>query len=345
MPIRNIVVVGASAGGVEALMNLARELPANLQAALFAVLHVPPQGTSVLPQLLARTGSLPAEHAQHGEQIRLGRWYVAPPDKHLLLQRSGFIHLGRGPAENGHRPAVDPLFRSAARAYGSRVIGVILSGALDDGTAGLLAVKLGGGVAIVQDPAESLYASMPRSAIENVEVDHVASVRDLARLIARLAGEPIPRSESIMSTELEDAGDEVAVAEDGQSALDEQQRRGVPSAFACPDCHGVLWESRDGELVRYRCRVGHAYLPLALADAQSERLEESLWIALRTLKESSALSKRMASRARERRMAQVAATYDTRATEADARAAVIEDVLKRGRLSASGADASMLETT
>jgi len=334
----DIIVIGASAGGVEALTALARALPADLQAALFVVLHVPAHGKSVLPHLLARAGRLPAQHAVSDEEIRLGRWYVAPPDHHMIL-RNGRVHLGRGPSENGHRPAVDPLFRSAASEFGQRVVGVVLSGSLDDGTAGLLAVKAAGGVTVVQDPAEALYPSMPQSAIENVSIDHVHSLHEIAQLLARLAHENTLTSQAPVTEELDRIGTEAAIAEDGQAAMDELEPRGVPSAFACPDCQGVLWEVREGDLVRYRCRVGHSYLPQGLSVAQSERIEESLWIALRALKENAAFSRRLARRARERQLDRMAEVYESRGQEAEHRAGVLEDVLKRGRLSASLEDA------
>jgi two-component system chemotaxis response regulator CheB len=282
---------------------------------------------------------LSAQHARHGETIAPGRWYVAPPDQHLVI-RGDKVYLGRGPSENGHRPAIDPLFRSAASAFGSRVIGVVLSGSLVDGTAGLLAVELSGGVTVVQDPEEALYPSMPQSAIDNVHVDHICPIAQIGPLLSRLAREPVEVTEdSSMRPNPDETGMEAAIAEDGQAAIESLEARGVPSAFACPDCHGVLWEMREGELVRYRCRVGHAYLPQALSVAQSERLEESLWIALRALKENIALSRRLAERARERHMPQMAVSYETRAREAAERAAVIEEVLKRGRLSAAVEDA------
>jgi two-component system chemotaxis response regulator CheB len=342
MASRDIIVIGASAGGVEALTALARVLPPDFSAALFAVLHVAPHGNSVLPQLLSRAGFIGAEHAIHGDKIVPGRWYVAPPDQHLLI-REDCVHLGRGPSENGHRPAIDPLFRSAASSYGSRVIGVVLSGALDDGTAGLLAVKQSGGVTIVQEPTEALHPSMPLSAIEHVKPDHILPVADIGAKLTQLTREPGSVSTRRVEADPEHTGTEAAIADEGQAAIEELDSRGVPSGFACPDCHGVLWEVREGDLVRYRCRVGHAYLPQALSVAQSEQLEESLWIALRTLKESSSLSKRLAERARERKMLQMAVTYETRAREAAQRAAVIEDVLKRGRLSASVEEANATE--
>jgi two-component system, chemotaxis family, protein-glutamate methylesterase/glutaminase len=344
MPAPQIIVIGASAGGVEALTTLARGLPADFPAPLFAVLHVPSHGSSVLPQLLTRAGPLPAHHPQHGEPILRGRWYVAPPDHHLLI-REDHVHLGRGPSENGHRPAIDPLFRSAASAFEARVIGVVLTGSLDDGTAGLMAIKRAGGVAIVQDPAEALYSSMPQSALEHVNVDHVCSIEKLAQLLTRLVREPVATAESTMPSDEKGTAFEAEIAARGQDAIEDLEHRGVPSAFACPDCHGVLWEMRDGDLVRYRCRVGHAYLPQALAAAQSEQLEQSLWVALRTLKEHSALSKRLAQRARDRKMQQLASTYETRAHEASQRAALIEDVLKRGRLNAAFEEAIAADKT
>jgi two-component system chemotaxis response regulator CheB len=283
-----------------------------------------------------------AAHAVHGEKIVPGRWYVAPPDHHMLI-RGDEVHLGRGPSESGHRPAIDPLFRSAASTYGARVVGVVLSGSLDDGTAGLLAVKQSGGLAIVQEPTDAMYPSMPLSAIENVEVDHVVPVADIGRLLTQLTRENASNTGAPVKSARDEIGTEAAIAEDGQAAIEELDTRGVPSGFACPDCHGVLWEVREGDLVRYRCRIGHAYLPQGLSVAQSEQLEESLWIALRTLKESSALSKRLAQRAHERKMPQMALAYEVRAHEASQRAAVIEDVLKRGRLSASVEDANALD--
>jgi two-component system chemotaxis response regulator CheB len=185
MPDRDVVVVGASAGGVEALVDLAASLPADLPAAVLVVLHVPPTGTSALPHILNRHGPLRAGHASDGEPIARGRIYVAPPDRHLLV-RPGQVHLTLGPPENGHRPAIDPLFRSAARSYGSRVIGVVLSGTLDDGTAGMLAIKARGGLGVVQGPADARYPGMPGSAATHAKIDHVLAAASMGQLLARL---------------------------------------------------------------------------------------------------------------------------------------------------------------
>src|SRR5437588_1312081 len=190
MPGHDIIVVGASAGGVEALVTLARSLKRNLQAAVFVVLHIPAQSPSLLPEILSRAGPLKAVQATDDMQIEQGHIYSAPPDHHMLMEQ-GKICVVRGPKENRHRPAIDPLFRSAALAYGPRVIGVILTGSLDDGTAGLLAVKRRGGIAVVQDPHEALYPSMPRSALENVDVDYTLPLSAITSLLARLAREPV----------------------------------------------------------------------------------------------------------------------------------------------------------
>jgi two-component system chemotaxis response regulator CheB len=189
MPGHDIIVMGASAGGVEALREIVRGLPADLSAAIFVVLHLPSDATSVLPDILKRAGRLPAFHPKDLDAIEPGRIYVAQPDCHLLIKR-GQVRLVRGPKENSARPAIDPLFRTAARYYARRVIGVVLSGTLDDGTAGLLDIKLRGGIAVVQEPADAIYSGMPRSALENVEVDHCVPASEIASLLTRLVNEP-----------------------------------------------------------------------------------------------------------------------------------------------------------
>lgn len=322
----DIIVIGASAGGVEALAQVASDLPADLAAAVFIVLHVPAHGISVLPAILSRRGVLPATHPADGEPIRSGHIYIAPPDHHLLVKH-GYMRVVRGPTENGHRPSVDPLFRSAARFYGPRVIGVILSGTLDDGTSGLLTVKRRGGLAVVQDPEEALFAGMPRSAVENVAVDWVVPLADVGPTLARLARESAPGSAEAASAELEA---EVDIAEMDMGAI-EAPRAGAPSGFTCPDCHGALWEVQEGDLTRFRCRVGHAYSPDSLLAEQSEALEEALWIAMRALEESAALADRMAERAQERGHALAATRFGEQAQDARQRAAIIRRALIKGQ--------------
>src|SRR5207247_7253128 len=214
-------------------------MPADFPAAVFIALHVPAHGTSVRPKIISRAGPLPATHAWDGEPIRSGRIYVAPPDRHLLL-KLGHVRVARGPTENSHRPAIDPLFRTAARRYGRRVIGVVLSGLLDDGTAGLLAIKGRGGLAVVQHPDDALYASMPQSALNHVAVDHTAPVVAMGPLLARLAAEPLsPAAEPPVPPEMEIETD---MAELELQALQNLDRPGLPAGLACPECNGTLWE-------------------------------------------------------------------------------------------------------
>ena len=328
MPGHDIIVIGASAGGVEALVKLAGQLPADLPASIFIVLHIPAQSPSLLPDILSRSGRLEAVHPQNGESIARRRIYIAPPDHHLLVTH-GHVHVIRGPKENRHRPAIDPLFRSAALAFGPRVVGVVLTGALDDGTAGLYAVKRRGGIAIVQDPHEALYPSMPRSVLEHVNVDYCLSLSAIGPRLERLAhqqtGEegayPVP----------EDMEEEVKYAamnlDDGIFSTSE--RVGKPSAFSCPECGGVLWELRDQDLLRFRCRVGHAFSVESVEAAQVEQLEDALWTALKTLEENASLSRRMAKRASERGQKSLVRLYEERVRGAEQRARLIQQVFEK----------------
>lgn len=324
----DIIVVGASAGGVEVLSQLVRGLPANLPAAIFVVLHISPNGPSVLPNILNRRSALNALHPKDGDPILHGRIYVAPPDRHLLVKR-GHIQVAHGPKENRHRPAIDPLFRTAARAYGARVVGIVLSGALDDGTAGLMAIKNKGGVAIAQDPEEALYDSMPRSAIENVKVDCILPVSEMPPVLVRLANELV---EEIELQEENNGSDRELDMESGMAELDigamqSGNRPGKPSGYSCPECGGVLWELHDDNLLRFRCRVGHAYSAESLLDNQNEVLEEALWSALRGLKERGVLAQRMAKRSREQGHNLTAQRFEAQAEEAEQHAEVIRQVL------------------
>lgn len=331
MSTSRIVAIGGSAGSVESLLQITRSLPTNFAAPVCIVLHVSPHSASVFPSLINRAHRMQAVHPKQGDPIEPGRIYVAPPDAHFLV-RDGRAHLGKGPSENGSRPAIDPLFRSIAHSFGPGAIGVVLSGALDDGTAGLAAIKARGGIAIVQKPEEALYSSMPQSALDNVAVDYVVSQSELTALLERLIAEPLPPG---TSAQLSALAIEVAVAEHGTEGDEpEHTSLGHPSGFACPDCHGVLWEIKEGDLSRFRCRVGHAYLPDSLVAAQSEKLEEALWTAMRALRESAALAARLAARATQRNMPLVARAHEKRAGEARERAQLIEAVIGKGQLTA-----------
>ena len=282
---KDIVVVGASAGGMGALKKLAAGLPAEFPAALFVVWHLSPGVRSVLPRVLERAGRLPALNPSDGDRIQPGRIYVAPNDHHMLLEK-GYVRVTRGPKENRFRPAIDPLFRSAAYVYGPRAIGVVLTGALDDGTSGLWAIKLRGGTAIVQDPEDAQHRSMPLNALDNVEADYTLPVAEIGPLLGRLVREAAPAEPEVVRPALEQMQAEVKIAE-GADAMDHGVRRfGEFSAFTCPECKGVLTLLKDGTLQRYRCHTGHAYSADALIESTTEEVEQQLWNAVRTLDET-----------------------------------------------------------
>ena len=281
----DIVVVGASAGGVVALRQLAEALPADLPAAVLIVLHLSPGAPSQLASILNRSGRLPAVNAEHGSPLKPGCIYVAVPDHHLLVEQ-GRMLLVRGPKENRHRPAIDPLFRSAALAYGPRVIGIVLTGLLDDGTLGLWHVKEAGGLAVVQDPADAEHSGMPQNALDNVAVDHCESLAALGTHLpewVRLrAGRPPKRLDrGLMQIE-----NRIAQMKDD---IDDIHKLGVPSDFTCPECEGSLFRMKGRHTASYRCRVGHAYGEATLAADQAAAAEASLWAAMRALREKSEL--------------------------------------------------------
>jgi two-component system chemotaxis response regulator CheB len=287
---RDVVAVGASAGGVESLRTLVAGLPPDYPGAVLIVLHVPRDAPSALPAILERSGPLPAAPAVDGEPLRNGRIYVAPNDHHLL-RLDGHVRVTRGPAENGHRPAVDPLFRSVARAVGRRAIGVVLSGSRDDGAAGLATIVAHGGAAVVQDPADALYPWMPRAALLSSPTEHVAPAAKLGALIAEITAmglpevPPAPAADALLDAE-------VKMSELGPLTSDELAVR--PAGYGCPSCGGALFQFGPDPMPRYRCRVGHAWSPESLLDEQAIALEGALWMALRALEEKSALSRRMA---------------------------------------------------
>jgi two-component system, chemotaxis family, protein-glutamate methylesterase/glutaminase len=310
---RDIVVVGASAGGVEALERFVAGFPPEAGAAIFVVLHVMPGGTSVLAQILQRKTALQCRPAQDGDPIERGRIYVAPPDHHMLLHRDG-VTLSHGPRENGHRPAIDPLFRSAARAFGRRVIGVVLSGALDDGTAGLRMIVDAGGCAIVQTPREALYGSMPSSALTHVQRAESLPVADMAARICEIIDRPVSPAEPQVRAPQPNASEQPAAAHDPVA-----NRGGNLTDLTCPECGGTLWETTESGVSRFRCHVGHVYSAGALDVSQSEALEAALWGALRSLQERGRLFRRLSQRSRDNRSVR----YRIKADEANAHAAAL----------------------
>ena len=286
-----IVVVGASAGGIEALRSLVSALPATFPTPICVVLHIAPESPGVLHEILSRAGPLVATNAVSGELLRAGRIYVAPPDCHLVIE-PGKVCVTKGPKENRFRPAIDPLFRSAAQVYGPGVIGVVLTGSLDDGSGGLWAVKQLGGTAIVQDPAEALYPDMPRNAMRHVNVDHVVRLAEVAPLLVRLTAGPVQaRTPGPIPPHV---STEVKIAME-QNPIDAGlEGIGEPSRFACPECHGVLLRIKDGANARFRCHTGHAYSGASLIAAVNEQIEGSLWTSIRALEEGQLLLCEMA---------------------------------------------------
>jgi two-component system chemotaxis response regulator CheB len=310
----DIVVIGASAGGVEALTQLVRDLPPGLPASLFVACHFPSGHRSALPHILSRSGAVLATHAIDGELFHPGHIYVAPPDYHLLLAADQRMHLTRGPRENHNRPAIDPLFRSAARNYGSRVIGVILTGFLDDGTAGLLAVRSGGGIAVVQDPADAAVASMPETAVRIAGADHCVTLDRLAPLLEELIRQPAATPGGLAMTDAFEKMPEIVNADmNGQVR---NQRRGRISLFGCPDCGGVLWQVDEDKLVQFRCHVGHVYQGETLLQEQADLLETALWTAVRIFKERYLLSQQLAEQETSRGQRAAAARFQEQADQA-----------------------------
>mgnify|MGYP000104587614 CR=1 FL=1 len=291
-----IIVVGASAGGVEALTRLVADLPSNLPAAVFVVLHLAPHSQSHLASILKRASQLEVTSAWDGDIIRPGWIYVAIPDHHLTLE-DGLVRIGHGPKENRHRPAIDALFRSAAFSHGSRVIGVILTGALDDGTAGLLAIKQCGGIAIVQDPNDAFCPEMPRNALAHVNADAVVPVVEMGALLTRLVRVPVESAHEDASTR-ELLWKEIQLTDLRHTSPASDDGPGVPSAYPCPEWHGTLSEIHDGSLIRYTCRVGHGFSRDALMKGQDDALETALRSALKTLEESTSLTQHSLAQAK-----------------------------------------------
>jgi two-component system, chemotaxis family, protein-glutamate methylesterase/glutaminase len=323
MQTKDVIVIGSSAGGVEALRRLCACLPADLPAAVLIVQHLSPSARSVLPQLLAKVGSLPAATPSDGEALERGRIYVAGPDHHLLL-RPGHVLVRRGPFENRTRPAVNALFRSAAIAYGARVIGVVLTGLLDDGTDGLIAIKAVGGTSVVQHPDDAEWPSMPRNALKRDHVDHAVKLDDMGALLSRLcreeAGPSIPPPEDYM------VEDRIA-AQDFASLNEAVETPGRASKISCPDCGGVLNQIDADKEIRFRCQVGHAFTPLGLAAMQADELERALGVAVRTHRDRMRLFEQMKESAVDRGLPHAKARWETASAEAERFVAVLENAM------------------
>lgn len=340
---RDLIVIGASAGGIEALQQLCAGLPGNLDAAVLVILHTAPSADGLLPRLLTRAGPLLATNARDGEAIEKGRIYVAKPDHHLIVGR-GFLKNVRGPRENHSRPAIDPTFRSSALAYGSRVIGVVLTGLLDDGTSGLMVIRAHGGAAVVQDPQTAMFPSMPRNALARVPDAVVANLAEMPKLLRRLVAEEVV-AENHFEQNDQATRKEVRLAEADPEAMQSGEQEGKSSPFACPECGGVLWEINQNGMLRYRCRVGHAFTSQHLQLEQRHRIETALWSALRALEENAALQRRMAARAESSNFNETYKVFEERARAAESNSQTLRDFLVHMNVSEPLDQTKMEETS
>ena len=340
----DIIVIGASAGGLKVFETIVSQLPSNLPAAVFIVWHLSPDYPSLLPEILARQTPLPVKHARGKEPIRPGHIYVAPPNHHMLVEW-GNVRLSRGPKENRFRPAIDVLFRSAALAYGQRVIGVVLTGSLDDGAAGLYAIKQQGGIAVVQDPTDALHSSMPMAAMKAVEVDYCVPCIEIGALLVDLVNKAIPVQEVNPVSEKMDI--EVGIAREDQGLEIGIMKLGELSPYTCPECHGVLLQLKEGSLLRFRCHTGHAYSLNTLLAEVTQSIEESLWDGIRTIEASEMLMIHTAKHLREMNEHEAADLLLQKAEDAKRRAHLVRqalmsnEILSQDNLNEQIKDASM----
>ncbi len=314
-----VIVVGASAGGVEALVGFVRALPVETRQAVCVVLHVSPAGTSAMPDILGRAARLPVHSPADGDPLLGGHIYVAPPDHHLEVEL-GRVRLTQAPRENGHRPAIDATMRSAALAYDGGVVGFVLSGSRDDGTAGLLAIKQRGGAAVVQDPDEALYPGMPRSAIDHVDVDAVLALADMAQWLAdHDRDDPPPPGGATMP--------DPPTPPLGQGPREDADG----TRYTCPDCGGVLFEQSEGGLTRFRCSVGHVFSTESLAVEQARHLEGAMWTAVHALEDRAELLQQMARSSDRTERPRSARAFESQATDLLRRAGIVRDAIEHPR--------------
>jgi two-component system, chemotaxis family, protein-glutamate methylesterase/glutaminase len=323
---RDIVVIGTSAGGLEALQSLFSRLPDDLNAAVLVVMHRTENTASLLPEILARSATLPVISPEDGDLIRRGQIYIGPPGVHMLVE-NGRVRLIRGPRENRHRPAIDPLFRSAAASFGPRVIGVILTGMLDDGTSGVMVICAHGGSAVIQSPKTAMFPAMPQNALNRVPDAVVAPIEEIPSVLHDMIAENIEVNGYGRPIEEDVAERETKAAEVDMGQMENENRLEEASEFGCPECGGVLWEIEQGDLLRFRCRVGHAYTADHLQAAQRQAVESALWAALRALEENLSMYKRLAGRAVAAGNRETARTYEERISTTEANARVLQRFL------------------
>jgi two-component system, chemotaxis family, protein-glutamate methylesterase/glutaminase len=321
-----VIAIGGSAGAPEAMMSLIRDLPADLPAAVLVAIHRTPEGPDLLAEILENLGSLPTVMAEEGQRLERGRIYVAPPDRHLLVEHD-HLHVRRGPRENRARPAIDPLFRSAAVCCSTRVIGVLLSGMLNDGTSGLRAIKRCGGLTVVQDPRSAAFPDMPRHALAHVAVDHIVPLARLAPVLSELATSPRP---PLLATVPEEIRIEALIPAQELTVMHDHHPFGPLSTLACPDCHGSMVEIREGDLLRFRCHSGHAFTLETLRLAQGEAWERTLYAAMRAQQGQAMLAGRLAAEAGAKGHARSAKALARRERDYREGAEVIRQLLAQG---------------
>jgi two-component system, chemotaxis family, protein-glutamate methylesterase/glutaminase len=320
MPKRDIIVIGGSAGGIETLRSLVAGLPSDLPATIFIVMHTGADSPSVLDLILNRAGPLPAITPRDKQKIPRGKIVVAPPDHHLIIEPDR-ICLSRGPKENRFRPAIDPLFRSAAQVYGPRVIGVILTGGLDDGTAGLWAIKRLGGMAVVQDPRDALVPSMAESALRYVEVDHCVPLQEIAPLLVKLTAQDIDDKGDYEVPDYLDI--EVKIAKQDPAIEQDVRKLWEKTSYTCPECHGVLLRLKESGRERFRCHTGHAFSEDSLLSSLTEGVEESLWATIRSIEETVMLLEHLSKHAAESNDSELAERLQAKAKEAMRRSELV----------------------
>jgi len=327
-----LIVIGTSAGGTQPLLDLVAGLPKDFPAAICIVTHIPAHSPSRLPEVLSRAGPLPVSHPQDGEPIQPGHIYCAPPDHHLLVE-AGHFAVKRGPKENRNRPAIDTLFRSAAHSEGPAAIGVILSGLLDDGTSGLWTIQHFGGIAIVQDPEDAEYSSMPSSALNQVHVDHTVRSADLAGLLIRLVNEPLPSpsAPSLTNADRQRIEIEIGIAKRGNALRLGIMAFGKVTPQTCPECGGVLVQIKEGGFTRYRCHTGHAYTGDMLLAEVSEHVEQTLWQTMRILEEATMLLDNTGAELSEHGDVRLAQMYTRRARELEARSRSVFETIEHSK--------------
>jgi two-component system chemotaxis response regulator CheB len=330
---RDILAIGTSAGGVEALIFLAGRLQRNLPAAVLLTIHLPSCCRSSLDEVLTHAGPLPATFASHGDLLRKSHIYIAPADRHLVVDGDR-ISLGEGPRENNARPAIDPMLRSAAVCCGSRTIGVVLTGTLGDGASGLWAIRQSGGITVVQDPKNAAYAEMPLTALNRAKPDHIARLEDMPALLTSLVHEPVGETKALPRN----VQFEVEVARTGRSDMDQMDKFGRRSVLACPDCGGVMWEIDEGDLSRFRCHVGHTYTAEVMSLALDDNLRRALASAVRALEERAALARKLHHQAKSSGHRLLAQTWAEKMKEFERETEIIRSSTRRMDRLAAQAD-------